>query len=249
MDEDLNRFLPQIATSAARPLQGMTVLVVEDSRFACEAMRLLCLRSGARIRRADCLRSARRHLATYRPNVVIVDLGLPDGRGEELISELAAMTPRVPALLGTSGDSDGEALALAAGAGAFIAKPIESLALFQQAVLAALPAEARPKGPRTLPVDMVEPDQVALQDDLTLVAGILALTDNETQLDYVAQFLTGLALSAHDASLGAAAAAFAQDRRAGRATLKDLTRISGMVQERLAAGARHQVRASSALIQ
>jgi len=56
------------APTATRPLLGLTILVVEDSRFACDAMRLLCLRSGARIRRADCLRSARRHLQVYRPS-------------------------------------------------------------------------------------------------------------------------------------------------------------------------------------
>ena len=44
------------APTANRPLLGLTVLVIEDSKFACEAMRLLCLRSGERIRRADSLR-------------------------------------------------------------------------------------------------------------------------------------------------------------------------------------------------
>ena len=85
--------------TAERPLLGLTVLIVEDSRYASEAMRLLCLRSGARIRRADSLRAARRHLQVYRPAAIIVDLGLPDGSGLDLIAELDAASPRVAALL------------------------------------------------------------------------------------------------------------------------------------------------------
>lgn len=238
MADDLNAFLAGRAPSAARPLLGLTVLVVEDSRFASEAVRLLCLRSGARIRRADCLRSARRHLQTYRPAVVIVDLGLPDGSGADLIAEIAAATPRVPVLLGTSGAPEAEGSARAAGADGFLCKPVESLAVFQETVLAALPPESRPRGPRALPEEAVRPDPLALRDDLSHVADVLAGPADPATLDYVAHFLSGVARIAHDGPLEDAAAAFARDRRAGRGTAADVSRISGLVRERLAAGDR-----------
>ena len=64
MPDDLSDILIAHRPAAGRPFAGMTVLVVEDSRFACEAIRLLCLRSGARIRRADCLRAAQHAAST-----------------------------------------------------------------------------------------------------------------------------------------------------------------------------------------
>ncbi|MFV0386738.1 response regulator [Paracoccus sp. (in: a-proteobacteria)] len=217
-----------------RPLTGLTVLVVEDSRFASEAVRLLCLRSGARIRRADCLRSAARHLKTYRPAVVIVDLGLPDGDGADLIRQIATSTTRVPVLLGISGDPDMRSSAMQAGADGFLTKPIESLALFQQAVLAALPPEASGSSLRVLPDDMIQPDATGLRDDLSHVAEILSSAHDTAAIDYIARFLAGVARSAHDRTLEEAATALARDHRAGRALATDLARISGMVQDRLA---------------
>ncbi|MFV0303045.1 MAG: response regulator [Paracoccus sp. (in: a-proteobacteria)] len=218
-----------------RPLNGLTVLVVEDSRFASEAVRLLCLRSGARIRRADCLRSAGRHLQTYRPTVVIVDLGLPDGDGADLIARMAATQPRVPVILGMSGDPGNEHAALAAGADGFLAKPVESLAAFQQMVLDHLPPEVRAGGLRLLPDDVIAPDASALRDDLLHIVEVMTAAEDTSAVDYIAGFLAGLGRSSHDPALEDAANALARDHADGRALAADLTRISGLVHERLAA--------------
>lgn len=193
----------------SRPLLGLTVLVVEDSLYACDAMRLLCLRSGARIRRADCLTSARRHLRVYRPTVVIVDMGLPDGNGAELIAQLSTAVPRVSAILGMSGDVFGADLAIAAGADGFIEKPITSLVSFQSQVLTALPAEMRPNGPRPVVDQSIDPDPMAYRDDLTHAAELLQQGLSKAEAGYVAQFLAGIARSAGDAGLLMAADALA----------------------------------------
>ncbi len=227
-------FKPTYPTpTAVRPLLGLTVLVIEDSRYACEAMRLLCLRSGARIRRADTLRAARRHLQVYRPSVAIVDLGLPDGDGADLIRDLAAAPHRPDVILGTSGDPGGEAAAMDAGADGFMPKPVLALAAFQDAILAHLPVERRPAGPRPVPDDVVEPDPLAYRDDMAHVADVMEEENDARTLDYVAQFLTGVARSADDTDLAMAAEALASKRSRGDAAASEAARIAGLVQARL----------------
>lgn len=221
------------APTASRPLLGLTVLVVEDSRFACDAMRLLCLRSGARIRRADCLRSARRHLQVYRPSVVVIDLGLPDGSGAELIHELANVEPRIAAILGTSGDDMNEAIALAAGADGFLTKPLSSLAAFQSAVLAAIPEEMRPSGLRQITDEEIEPDPVAYRDDMAHAAEILSVDADGKTLDYVVQFVQGVAMSADDDQLRKAAGRLARARAEGSTIHSQTAHLAGLVQERM----------------
>ena len=220
--------------TADRPLLGQTVLVVEDSRFACEAMRLLCLRSGARIRRADSLRSAARHLAVYRPSVVVIDIGLPDGSGLTLLRDLARAQPRVPVLLAISGDEAHRGAALQAGADDFLAKPFTSLAAFQSAVLAHLPPEARPQGPRPLGEGAVAPDPIALRDDLSHVAALLAAAPDGDALDYAAQFIGGVATSARDEALGRAAAELRSSRLSGTGVQAAIQRLSGLIDARIA---------------
>lgn len=197
--------------NANHPLRGLTVLLVEDSRFACDAMRLLCQRSGARLRRADSIAHARLHLRTYRPCVAIVDLGLPDGDGEGLIADLTRRTPRIEVILGTSGDADGEVRSVVAGADGFVPKPITSIAAFQSQILSFLPTQLRPKGPRVVTTDEVNPDILAYRDDLTLIADLLATDRSRSSVEYAAQFIAGVADCAQDQALRSAAGAVSLD--------------------------------------
>lgn len=215
------------AQGAPPPLRGIVVLAVEDSRFAAEALRLVCQRSGARLRRAETLADARRHLRAYRPDVVLVDLGLPDGRGEALIRDLAR-SGGWPVVLAMSADPDGAAAARAAGAAAFIDKPIVGLAAFLGAILPHLPDHAgdhadlaAPPAPAPL-----APDRLALRDDLARAAALLARPPADAPPGHAAAFVQGLARSAGDTGLESAA-------RAARADPTHLPALRRIVAQRL----------------
>jgi CheY-like chemotaxis protein len=222
--------------TALRPLLGLTLLLVEDSRFASEAVRLLSLRSGARLRRADSLQTARKHLAVYRPSVVLVDLGLPDGSGLDLIRTLAGASPRITVVLGISGDDAARNAVMQAGADGFLAKPLDNLAGFQSAILRHLPADRQPPAPRALPDETVAPDQIAYRDDLTHVARLLGQDDPASTLPYVTQFLGGVARSVNDPDLDRAVQALEDSRSRGTDPQPQVAALSHLVQDRLAAG-------------
>lgn len=107
------------------PALAQTMLLVEDSRIAAEAVRLICRRLGVRLRRADCLELAQAHLRVYRPDLVLVDPGLPDGSGLSLIAALDRARWRPARIVGFSGDPAMDAPCRNAGADAFIAKPLQ----------------------------------------------------------------------------------------------------------------------------
>lgn len=221
------------AVTAARPLAGMTVLVVEDSRFSSDAVRLLCLKSGARIRRADSLAAARRHLVAYMPTIIIIDIGLPDGTGLDLIHDLDQAHHRIPVILATSGDDSQFDKAHDAGADGALLKPIKSLAAFQNIVVDAMPSAMRPEGLRLVSTELVDPDPIAFEDDLAHIAEVISDAEDDRTVDYVAQFLTGLARSAEDQALEDAAICLASHRSERAQRQSDLQRLSGLLQERL----------------
>lgn len=213
-------------------LFAVTILLVEDSRTASEAIRLYAAESGARVRRADSLAAASRHLSVYRPNVVIVDLGLPDGDGIDLIRQLASASTPLTSIIAISGHdrTTWHAEAMAAGAAGCLEKPIASLRAFQEAVLAVLPdAESRRRpDERELLLAGRATVRAALEEDLRraqdLLADALPAGDADT-IAYCAQFLQSVGEMLGDLDLAATAR--------GASTAAGARLLSGMVDARL----------------
>jgi CheY-like chemotaxis protein len=207
------------APLAAPPAAGVpprTVLLVEDSRHAAEAVRLIARRLGLRLRRAETLAAARAHLRLYRPDILLIDLGLPDGSGLELIAEAAAAPAAIGRVVALSAEPEGAHGALAAGAHAFLAKPLRLPA--DVPVLIGMAPPGAPEPPR----DALTADPLALRDDLTRAARVLP----DARIDYVARFIAGVARCAGDQGLaGAASEALAKGEvEALRVALAERTR-------------------------
>lgn len=222
--------------SKRRPLLGVTILLIEDSRFCSEAVRLMTMRTGARLRRADCVRSAHKHLAMYRPDLVIVDVGLPDGSGVDLIAELHGQDFATLAISG-SVNEETRSDVMAAGANGFLPKPIGNIAQFQEAIIASI------KGNTTMPgfapsivSEQPELDQRALVDDLDHIRDVLAeaLPQKDMgQVEYCAQFVASIARTAQDQELLSGAAAFFKRIEHGDAGMRDGETILELVQKKL----------------
>lgn len=90
---DAHRFLESVASvmgrrSRARSETVRSVLVVEDDPDAARSLALLIERWGCEVRIAESLREAVMMVRARRPQVVAVDMGLPDGDGASLPARL-----------------------------------------------------------------------------------------------------------------------------------------------------------------
>jgi CheY-like chemotaxis protein len=193
-------------------LAGLTLLAVEDSRLAADGLRLLCRSQGARLRRASNFAEAERHLSLYRPDAILIDLGLPDRNGEGLVATLARAAGRPQVIIAMSGDPSRAAAALACGADGFLPKPVMRIEELVQAVLPHLPHHALPLRPVTLPLTL---DPLALADDLAVVADLLEDDPDPDLRGYLSGFLAGIARQCGDSVLLGAAEDFANGAETG----------------------------------
>ena len=103
--------------------KALAVLVVDDEPPIRRFLRTSLVASGYRIVEADDAAGALRSLAAEKPDLVILDLGLPDKSGLELVAEIRK-TSTVPILvLSARHDERSKVEALDLGADDYISKP------------------------------------------------------------------------------------------------------------------------------
>jgi len=108
------------------------VLLVEDNETIRNAFALLLEESGYAVEQAASGAAALESAAAVLPDVVLMDLGLPDMNGLEVTRRLkadpATQSARVVAITGRALQTDQNAC-LAAGCSAYVAKPVDTTLL------------------------------------------------------------------------------------------------------------------------
>lgn len=105
------------------PPNPIRVLVVEDTDDIATLIRIALEADGMTVRRAADLGGARQWLAADPPDVMVVDVHLPDGSGLDLLRKQATSSPvPVVALSSSDGEMD-RVLGLELGADDYMVKP------------------------------------------------------------------------------------------------------------------------------
>ncbi|MBB5957058.1 two-component system KDP operon response regulator KdpE [Saccharothrix tamanrassetensis] len=120
-----------------------TVLIVDDDPHIVRALRINLTAHGYHVLTAHDGASALKQAASGRPDVVVLDLGLPDVDGVEVIAGLRARSTRPIVVLSARTDSADKVAALDAGADDYVTKPFG-----MDEFLARLRAAVRRTGPR-----------------------------------------------------------------------------------------------------
>ncbi len=105
------------------PALGDLVLVIEDEPQIRRFLRASLVNRGYRIAEAPTAQIGLAHAATYNPQVIILDLGLPDFDGLEVTRRLREWTNVPIIVLSARGQEQDKIAALDAGADDYLTKP------------------------------------------------------------------------------------------------------------------------------
>lgn len=119
------------------PARSLAALVVDDEAAIRRFLRSALVAEGFEVTEARDLATARHSISTIQFDVAVLDLGLPDGNGADLIGTLQAAGAPAVIVLSALDDEPRKVAALDAGADDFVSKPF-GVAEFMARVRAAL---------------------------------------------------------------------------------------------------------------
>ena len=101
----------------------IAVLIIEDEPAIRRFLRVSLAASGYRVIEAGSGQQATRRLRLERPDIIILDLGLPDVDGLDIIREVRQTSPVPIVVLSSRADERGKVEALDLGADDYVTKP------------------------------------------------------------------------------------------------------------------------------
>ncbi len=106
--------------------EGPLLLVVEDEASVRRSLRTILADHGFRVVEAATAAEAVRQATGHNPDLVLLDLGLPDGDGISVIDQLRAWSLAPVIVLSARGQDDDKVQALDAGADDYLIKPFST---------------------------------------------------------------------------------------------------------------------------
>jgi len=117
---------PEAQSIERGTLAGIYALLVEDDPDGCDLMQMMLRRFGAEVTAVSTQAAALESVRERRPDVLVSDIGLPDGDGFQLLKRVRESNQDLPAVAVTAYASRQDvAKALAAGFQAHVSKPVE----------------------------------------------------------------------------------------------------------------------------
>ena len=107
----------------------MKTLIVEDSATLCAIYSQYLDGSGLDVTAVETLASARETLVELSPQLILLDIELPDGNGLDLLDDLWRVTPRPAVVVMTGHGADYAEQAIESGADDFLNKPFDAARL------------------------------------------------------------------------------------------------------------------------
>lgn len=141
------------------------ILVVDDERNITELLAMALRYEGFEVQAAATAKQARERVAAWRPQLMILDVGLPDDDGFSLLQRLSAAGHRVPVIFLTARDATEEKVrGLTVGGDDYVTKPfsIEELVARIRVVL-------RRHGAAAAPVPVLRVADLELDEESHLV--------------------------------------------------------------------------------